>query len=902
MRPELLAEITRRLNTDFRFKKQGSEYLREGTCPSCGKRELYAHAEAPWTIRCGRLDKCGHTAHVKEIYPDLFNTWSDRFPQRVEDPNAAADAYLRDARGFRLDRLRGTYTQETYIDRERSLSSGTVRFTLQCGAWWERLIDRPERFGKKKANFGYGQSYAGHWWHLPDTRPAAVPELWLCEGIFDAVALEHHGLPACALLSCNNYPEAELKALAEACTAAGTARPRLVWALDGDNAGRSFMRKGRERAIADGWDCAVALAPTGPGGKKLDWNDLHQRDELDEKRRAEYLFEGRIFTADSAAAKALLLYQRDGGREFPFDFANRTFWWKLDLDKFAKANDALASNTELSDDQRRDRALAESGSVMEIASCKPVPLYYQANELTDEQWYYYRVDFPHKGAPIKAAFTGAQVASASEFKKRLLSIAPGAVFTGSTAQLDRLITKQTFNIKRVTTVDFVGYSREHGVYVFGDLAVKGGQIHELNAEDYFDLPKLAIKTLNLGLGLRINRDRSDYRTDWVEWVWACYGPKGVVALAFWLGSLFAEQIRAEHKSFPFLEVVGDPGSGKSTLIEFLWKLVGRVDYEGFDPSKSTLAARARNFAQVSNLPVVLIEGDRDDAKQKGFDWDELKTAYNGRSVRARGLKNSGNDTYEPPFRGAIVISQNATVQASEPVLQRIVHLHFDRKGHTNATKVLAEQMERAGVENVSGFVLAATRREERVMATVVERTPVHQETLLELPGLKSVRIAKNHAQVMALVEAVAQVLPLSREAVAETLQELRDMALARQSAINADHPQVTEFWELFDYLNERPEARPARTGYRPAGLDDDEPNGGEPLNHARDAQLVAVNLVQFAEAAARQGLRHAPLTELKPLLRTSKSRKFIDIKTVNSRHGGRSVKCWVFSSGQRELA
>lgn len=129
MRPELLTELTRRLNADFRFKKQGSEYLREGTCPSCGKRELYAHAEAPWTVRCGRLDKCGHSAHVKELYPDLFNTWTDRFPQAPENPNAAADAYLRDARGFRLDRLRGTYTQETYLERERGLSSGTVRFT-----------------------------------------------------------------------------------------------------------------------------------------------------------------------------------------------------------------------------------------------------------------------------------------------------------------------------------------------------------------------------------------------------------------------------------------------------------------------------------------------------------------------------------------------------------------------------------------------------------------------------------------------------------------------------------------------------------------------------------------------------------------------------------------------------
>jgi len=104
-------------------------------------------------------------------------------------------------------------------------------------------------------------------------------------------------------------------------------------------------------------------------------------------------------------------------------------------------------------------------------------------------------------------------------------------------------------------------------------------------------------------------------------LWQCFGAKGMAALTFWFGSLFAEQIREMDESYPFLEIVGEAGSGKSTLIEFLWKLLGRSDYEGFDPSKSTHAARTRNLAQVSNLPVVLIESDRENQgthKQKGF--------------------------------------------------------------------------------------------------------------------------------------------------------------------------------------------------------------------------------------------------------------------------------------------
>ncbi|WP_299144704.1 hypothetical protein, partial [uncultured Vibrio sp.] len=67
-----------------------------------------------------------------------------------------------------------------------------------------------------------------------------------------------------------------------------------------------------------------------------------------------------------------------------------------------------------------------------------------------------------------------------------------------------------------------------------------------------------------------------------------------------------------------------------------------------------------------------------DAKQKGFDWEETKPLYNGRSVRSRGMKTDGNQTYEPPFRGALVIAQNAPVDATPAVLERILHLYMSR--------------------------------------------------------------------------------------------------------------------------------------------------------------------------------------------------------------------------------
>lgn len=892
MRTDLLREILPRLDRDFAFKQAPGGWLRQGKCPSCAKKELYTHAEKPWVLRCGRLNKCGAEIHVKDQYPDLFDNWSHRYEKTPEAPNAAADAYLQSARGFDLDKIKGWYSQEYYHDRKLNIGSATVRFPLANGDYWERIIDLPHRFGDKKAHFNFGAKYQGTCW-VPPTISMPEDEIWIVEGIFKAIGLLHHDIWAASALTCYNYPSKFLDELAKQCEANEKKRPRLVWAMDDDPAGRRFMRQFVDRSREEGWEASAAFVPR-KGKQKLDWDDMHQRDRLGEKDIEEYRYQGNLLTAKTASEKALLVYNRRNMASFFFDFENRLYWFEIDFGSYNKAREALADRfKDLNEDELREMALAESHSVRQIANCNPTALYYQANALTDEAWYYLRVDFPHDGAAVKNTFTGSQLSSSSEFKKRLLAIAPGAVYTGSAGQLDAWLQKQLYQIKTVQTVDFIGYTKEHGAWVFNDLAVKGGKVVELNDEDFFDLGKLSLKSLNQSVTLAINGDDSDYTSAWVDLLWTAFGPKGIAALAFWLGSLYAEQIRADQKSYPFLEVVGEPGAGKSTLIEFMWKLLGRRDYEGFDPSKSTLAARARNFAQVANLPVVLIESDRDSgadgggAKQKGFDWDELKTAYNGRSVRSTGVKNGGNDTREPPFRGAIVICQNAEVSASDAVLQRIVHIHFDVASHSPKSKTASEQLERLPVEQVSGFILRACKAEAAVMQTFKEKCQHYEKLMGSAKDIKNLRIIKNHAQLMALVDALAAIVQLSEERKLSVHDELIDMARARQQAINADHPLVQEFWEIVDFLD-----------------GDDAPI----LNHARDPNEVAINLNHFVQVAADKRQQIPDMSRLKKVLKTSRFRKFVDVKPVNSgihaRFNARkdanvpdrptSVKCWVF--------
>lgn len=896
MRDALRHDVLQRIERDFGLKhRPGTDYMRGGTCPKCNKRELYTQFASPWQLRCGRQEKCGHIVHVKEIYDDLFQDWSKLAPATDNAPTATARAYLELHRNFKIELISGWFTQESFHSSKDNAGSATVRFALEKGGYWERLIDRPARFGKMKARFMPGESYKGVWWCPPSIDLASTSEIWIVEGIFDAIALVHNGIDAVSAMSSNAFPHDSLKALA---TSRAGKLPKLVWALDNEPGAHAYTKRWVRMAREMGFVCEAAQIPQ-LDNRKLDWSDLHTRwafldegetrDKQVDKEITTARHHGALLIAENATEKALVMFDWKRRSEFHLEFGNRLYWFKLDLEKYNKAIQELEDSEhhddqQLNNKQMRAKAMQQCGALQRIATCNPKALYYQENKLTDEAWYYFRITFAHDAAPIKNTFTSSQIASSAEFKKRLLGIAPGGMFTGTTQQLDAFIEEQTDALKTVQTIDFTGYTKEHGAYVYGEVAVRDGKVFKLNEEDFFDMERLSIKTLSQSVILNLNTDLEKFDTEWLDIIWECFGPKGLVALAFWFGSLFAEQIRQYQKSYPFAEIIGEPGAGKSTLIEFLWKLCGRIDYEGFDPTKGTPVARARNFAQVGNLPVVLIESERektDGSQTRQYDWDELKTAYNGRSVRSTGVKNNGNDTREPPFRGAVVIGQNHAVNASEPILQRLVHIAMTKDGQTPQTKLLVEKLERMPVDRVSGFLVKATMKESSVMQTVREQVPIYEQQLLALPEIRTVRIAKNHAQLHALVDALVHVVPLTKQQLKAAHAEIQSMAKERQLAINADHPIVVEFWELYEYLN----------------------NTAGGLNHSRNEGLIAVNLNDFAKEAAEKRQKVPDLTELKRHLKTSKCPKFIETNRnvcsawdVDAANKAKTVRCWIFQA------
>ncbi len=901
MQPEILKEVLQRVKSDYGLQERGT-YLRGGRCPACDKKELWTSAEKPWILRCGRENRCGETFPVKELYPDLFDDWSKRHKQNEQNPHAAADAYLQYARGFSLLGLRGAYTQERYHDQKLDIGTATVRFPLPGGGYWERLIDQPARFGKKKARFSYGHSYRGQWWQMPGVTMAdlaAASAVWAVEGIFDAIALNQsaafrdRGCIAVSLMSCNNYPEAALAELRRAAADTNRPTPPLIFAFDVGAAGVRYTRQFVKQAREAGWTCGAAQVRPDGDGEKLDWNDLAQRELLTADQLDLYLWNGDVTIAPDVREKALLIYNRERFASFPITFGQRQYWATFSAERIEEQIDRWTKNgcedfpdfDELTFEEQWNRAARHGLSVEEIANCVFRTLYFQRDPNLEEGAYFLSVDFPSDRARVKSTFSGSACSTSGEFKKRLASVAPGAQWTGEQRHLDKLMQRQWATIRMVEAIQHTGYSIEHGAWIFGDLAVHKGRVHEPNDEDYFVLGKQSVKLRTSDRLLRIAYDPDKLDLSWVAPLKLAYGPKGIATLAFWCLSLFADQIRRKQDSLAFLELTGLPGTGKTTLLEFCWKLFGRANYEGFDPTKATNAGIARTLGQVGNLPVVLIEGDRnqDTPHSKRFEWDELKTAYNGRAVRTRAIANGGMETFEPPFRGAIVIAQNDSVEASPALRERIMAIHFDKGRFSAEGKRAGELLSRTEIEDVSGFIVHVVRREEAILKAYDAAFAEHEARMLRLPRIRNQRLAKNHAQLAAMLDAMRPIFgnAFSETELAEAHDFIEQMLHDRQLAVETDHPHVEWFWERVDHFK----------------MVDGETPGATGIDHSRTGDVIAINLVQFEQRCSEKGLRAPCLpNELKRLLKSSKRRKFERIGSVNSRALEKTVQCWIFKN------
>ena len=885
------AAIIQEFCTQFGAKPQGGgKRYKDGICPKCGKKSFWIWGTDAYKARCDRTKNCNHEISTRELFPKLFQSYSKRYEiEMLTDPKAGAKAYLRDDRGFNLALVdTSIFTQETFTAAGNS--TATVRFAMQnngeMDGYWERFIDNPKNFFDK-ARFMKGYKYAGLAWVHPDFDATKCDEIWITEGIFDALALRHIDITAISAMSANNFPETTLKEILSA-----NSKIKLVVALDSEEKTKKTAINWHKKLIDLGFnDPCVAIT-----NEDTDWNDWLIQGKLTDKGIEKALFHGALLIAKSPSVTAKLIWKTLKQHKFFFEFNYKTYWFEFNPKNFNQTyNTAMKQldkqeNEELSTDEKEElenQAFTASKSITEIANCIIDILYYQFDRATEESFYYTKVQMSEQKS-AKSAFLPKQLGSGSEFKNKVMAVLSGAIYTGETHHLNDIFTKKTKHIIDIETIKYIGYCKDYKAYIFNDFAVADGIIYKKNNEDYFEL---GIKNIKSTFDMTSLRPVEAFNIDWFNDFMIVFGTKGLICLTFWFGSLFAEQLRDRYGAWPFLEITGEAGAGKSFLIEFLWSLVGRSDYEGINPTTASNPGRYRTLSQVSNLPIVLIESDTNDPnastkhKQKTFSFDEIKPLFNGRSPRVLGVKSSNNNTDDEPFRGAVVISQNNKVSGSEAILSRLIYIYYDKSHHQGQySRDAAERLQRLSTDDVSGFLFEVLKKEKSILSNIEETFNTNRDVIMKLPNMKTERIGLTHGLLMSCLQALCDILPITDNVKAKASTYIHELAVEREKDLVSDNPSIDQFWDVYEYF----ESFSINTT--------NVPNKAFQLNHSSKDNEIAINLNEFYDVALRNNQQLDDIKRIKKIISTSIRYPYVGTKTLRSAiRDGKPTYCYLFN-------
>lgn len=886
--PEILEEIRRSLMADAAFEfRQSGDILQRGICPNCGERECFVSLAKPFRVQCNRQNNCQWSATPRELYPELFENLSRCYPPTTANEHATADAYLREVRGFDLDVIKNMYTQGNAKHESRAEYYPAVKVIISQTCYWLQIIDA----GNVRKNGGKAKKIVGGFenfgWIPPGLTFEKGDEIWITEAIFKSMALLHLGKKSISGLTASNLPRDVIKQ---------HRKKKITWVLaeDSDTAGQQAARKFKKEIEALGETVRVAFPRSGE-----DWDDVFRDGRLNEEYLQESYFRGFFYLAGSPMEKAFYYYCKTHRRHHVFDFQFALWSYKLEGsldDERKKFNypDPENGNWHAPEKIRAEHLTRFSNAckICEICPCRPEFLYIEQDILTGERTNTFFIEFANHTPSMLLTADGTLYKSPDNFSNALLRYTGFAPFSGSAADLSALH-REWFKrkVKFVRGIPFIGYEADARIYIFPEFAYCGGQFQKVNEHGFVSFGRNSVKC-NLA-GLTFKKAVHDFNGEWINDYFGAFHYNGLVLLAWWLGTLFAEQIRLRQDSWTFLEYTGAPGSGKSTQIKFCWRLMGVDNYEGFDPNKTTPAGRARQMTQVSNFPVVLLEGDRaeDTARRnlKTFDFNELKDMFNyGAPVRTTGVKTGGNETLKLIFRGGILITQNAEVKAHAAVLSRIVHCHCTQEHFTRENARQADRLKQMTSAELGGFLHAVLRNERKLLDGYFREYDAMIDDFDRRNAkceVKEYRVRHCHAQVAAWVRLLPELFPLLPSArIAETVDHLWERAKNRQMRLSGDHPQLEQFWEVYEYLKD--------------GWNDELKIKINRLNHSSDPKLIAINLPHFQEVAANHRQQLPSSSELTMLFKSSQRHRCLGLKSVRSNIHNKIMSCWVFEKAK----
>ena len=238
--------------------------------------------------------------------------------------------------------------------------------------------------------------------------------------------------------------------------------------------------------------------------------------------------------------------------------------------------------------------------------------------------------------------------------------------------------------------------------------------------------------------------------DFVREIQEAYGEHGLIAIGYWVASLFSQPVFDHLGFFPFLSMYGTPGAGKSTLGKICNRALSFADWEGIPLSRTNTAkGPQRQLAAQSSVAVPLLEW----SEKSKMAEEDLLNLYGRNPQQIRAAATNDGTYIAVPFNCSLVLIQNEEPFTLRQVKERIVSLKFEKENVTAETAMASKRLlnRRPEITATVGIQLLRNRKyfEEKIVQELGDMA-----SMLEASGINDRRICDNYAVPLAGLRAL----------------------------------------------------------------------------------------------------------------------------------------------------
>lgn len=708
-------DVYRNLRRDNPKSTETSTHINGLKCPVCGKNEGFAHRDSPMAIMCHRSNHCGATTPIKLVYPELWQDLAKQYPPTPTDNKATARAYL-ESRGLNPD---GFEFKQGFVDNHQTL------VIEHDGVKFQRLIDYK---GKDKNRL---TPYKGKVFETKGVKDSET--VFIVEGTINSLSLEQAGQAAIATYSSGAIPKEYYQQ---------NKGKTFVFGFDNDTAGIKGIQKTIDCFNELGMtDYKIALPPKGK-----DWNDLLVSGQLAPDSIGKTLdkayWQGKLAFASSPVAYFDIYLERyPNTSSLIFSFKDQTF-------------------------KAYQRAIKKGGEIVGyetvaklLADCSIRLLHSVIDDTQDDKqrMEHYIELYSKREGKGHIRMDATELVRLDAFKAALQN--HRQLFYGNGDDLTNLASylfKQYPKPPKIRALSVIGYDDKTKGYYFPKFMydVNGKRI-DANGDKYFT--EANIKPFMDCSDTVTNRLESMDLKRFITLLFTAYGNKGLLALGFYVSSLFSHLVFEHYNFFPFLSLCGDPHAGKSFVSRLLNACLFIFTEGQAMTASNTAKGELRKISQKSSLVCALLEGRKDKSR---FDYDGILPLYNRNALYSRATTSQDNRTHDLPLKAAISFVWNHECFTLKPAKERVISLHFADSDNNETTGAAWTELNSFTPEQLAsvGHYLLINRK---LFESELINWTKELADKLKAGGIGVTRIAENHAIALAGIALLVKSLKMT---------------------------------------------------------------------------------------------------------------------------------------------